>query len=801
MNNKPFLFEKIKQANFYAFGYKGTDFFDELPRIIPSNLSPKFKLREYQKHAIKSFIWYFKSNKNRAIHNIFNMQTGSGKTVVIASLILYLWEQGYENFVIYADNKNRSLKLKKTLLDNKSKNYLFSSKIDFYGKNINTIEVNDFNNKSKDIKFKFITNIDNNINLIDKNSKMVFISYDNELIDQNNPIFKNFLTSHQSNLLLEFTNNLDLEDPVIRNNHAEKIIFNYDLPKFRKSLYMKAFNYVNLKADIWQKALSVMVISEYRKNLFRELGLLRKPAVMFIFNNENELKNFYSCFFNKILKIKKDDINKLSNLNIDELNNALNYFKLKDSSFKSLINAIKRNFTTNNTLIDFDNTIDKEYRVFFVSNQSRNLISESSIFDIVYIGSSFVQDDINIAKLISNNIAYFPFKVNSFDDIYIRKFDNDITNKYRALETLTYYYDDNSAIINKLQNIKLIDEQEDIKLRYILKDSFKNSSLYKNGFIYANKEEKLDSRLKVYLDEYERDNYYVYEQERDVDLSADVFTINIFFKDISYKLLLKAARCFKELNIKYLKTKFQNLQSVKEFLTDNNYLGNNCLKINAFRKITNDDIFKALMIAFDKIALYLLELIPATTGSKEFYPIKISQVFKEKIILLTEFQNNGFGVSQNDVNNSNYLDLNECNWYVYNDNYDSYIHKEFLKFFKQKLLPKLTSRSLNFFLLKNEGTANAALFSFEKGKKFIPSYILFIKKEASTYQIIIELKENNLLVKDDWQQNFLMQIEDVHKTAQGSQSISIIGLPFFNQDINMTLFESSFDKILDKFTL
>ena len=73
-----------------------------LPKSVSENL--KFEIREYQKEAFKRFIYLnendeFEAKPNPPLHTMFNMATGSGKTLVMAGLMLYLFEKGYKNFI------------------------------------------------------------------------------------------------------------------------------------------------------------------------------------------------------------------------------------------------------------------------------------------------------------------------------------------------------------------------------------------------------------------------------------------------------------------------------------------------------------------------------------------------------------------------------------------------------------------------------------------------------------------------------------------------------------------------------
>jgi type III restriction enzyme len=57
------------------------------------------------------------------------MATGSGKTLIMAGLILYLYEKGYRNFLFFVNATTIIEKTKDNFLNNLSIKYLFSQKI------------------------------------------------------------------------------------------------------------------------------------------------------------------------------------------------------------------------------------------------------------------------------------------------------------------------------------------------------------------------------------------------------------------------------------------------------------------------------------------------------------------------------------------------------------------------------------------------------------------------------------------------------------------------------------------------
>ena len=98
----------------------GKDFFKErIPEYIPRNLNETFELREYQKEAIGRLVYYFTDfpDRRKPVQLLFQMATGSGKTLIMAAAILYLYERGYRNFVFFVNSTNIIKKTKDNFLN------------------------------------------------------------------------------------------------------------------------------------------------------------------------------------------------------------------------------------------------------------------------------------------------------------------------------------------------------------------------------------------------------------------------------------------------------------------------------------------------------------------------------------------------------------------------------------------------------------------------------------------------------------------------------------------------------------
>ena len=133
-----FLYERIDALREYGSSAV-------LPFYIPENLNPNFELRPYQKQAFENFITHFESsNRPKPTQVLFHMATGSGKTLIMAGLMLYLYNQGYRNFLFFVNLSNIVEKTKENFLNAISSKYLFADEIVLDGERIRINQVDNF---------------------------------------------------------------------------------------------------------------------------------------------------------------------------------------------------------------------------------------------------------------------------------------------------------------------------------------------------------------------------------------------------------------------------------------------------------------------------------------------------------------------------------------------------------------------------------------------------------------------------------------------------------------------------------
>lgn len=857
--NGQFLYEVLNTLNRYGY-------LTDIPEIVKTGLSDKIVLREYQEEALRYFISYVENEKlsqNKQIHTLFHMATGSGKTVIMAGLILYLYTKGYRNFLFFVNQTNILEKTKENFLNKKSSKYLFADETEYLGEKVKINSVLNFSGLSKlsnDINICFTTTQKLHRDLFDpKENSLTYDDFDDEKIvfisDESHHV--NTMTKqmtkdeeadinsweysvlrafgrNKDHILLEFTATCDLNDSNVKAKYLDKIIYNYPLFDFRSSGYTKDFQNFATNSSLWERALMAIVISEYRRFLFADTGANIKPVVLFKSQRIKESESFYEEFFARLKDLSAGEITDLYTAGIDILTEALNYFKKKDESFRFLVNSLQVSFSEEKAIImngKSDNTKEQQLQVNSLEDKDNpirfifavDMLNEGwdvlNLFDIVRLYDTRQSGPYTIkeAQLIGRGARYCPFKISDEQERFKRKYDKDLDNQYRILETMYFHSKNDSRYISELRQALIetgMEDEEPIKFTYKLKDSFKESDFYKKGYVFTNRRiskdrsdiKELEDSKKNYLHTFTtRDskggvfNLFGKEEIRDIHKTH---TETFKFKDIPYNILSGAAEAYRELRFDVIKGKYPKLRSMSEFLTSDKYLGNNILEIKYTESnVKGKDIYEALLSAFNTISSYINSLKPKYEGSREFYPALLSEVVKDKSVNIPITEGNGGrGESQNNNSNEKYqLDLSKLDWYVYNDNYGTSEEKLFIRHFEREIRPKLEEKELNFFLVRNERIPELAIYSFSDGERFEPDFLLFVEKENNhqdkNFQVYIEPKGDPFLIQDEWKEKFLLQIREEHEIKDDlftkMKNYIIIGLPFFNENQKIQEFDKA----------
>lgn len=542
-----FLYEKLN--NLREFGALN----DELPLYISENLNPAFELRPYQKEAYCNFINYYESDKlcQKPTQILFHMATGSGKTLIMAGLIIYLYKQGYRNFLFFVNLDNIVKKTEENFLNGASNKYLFDDEIKIEGENVAIKKVDNFQGADSDsINICFTTvqglhsdlwNVKENSLSIDdfREQKIVLISDEAHHLnadtkkgkkgsdDDNEKSWEytvnRLWNSNRDNILLEFTATCNLENPYILSEYENKIIFNYPLKKFREEGYSKEVKAVRSDLSLIDKSLQALMLSQFRLKVFQDYRIDIKPVILFKSNRINACEEFKEEFHEAIRNLSGSRLKDIVSANIDSIPPVRSmsvYFASKGINFDELAQELKEEFSEQKCLSvnkkgeDVDNQIilnsleDKEnpYRAIFAVDKLNEGWDVLNLFDIVRLyetrdakngvpGKGTIAE----AQLIGRGARYCPFKIKEDDDKYTRKFDKDLTNSLRVCEELYYHCQYDSRYIDELHKALVetgIVPEKAVDVRYSLKADFKEEDFYKNGFVFRN-ERRIRSRKDV----------------------------------------------------------------------------------------------------------------------------------------------------------------------------------------------------------------------------------------------------------------------------------------------------------------
>ena len=350
-----FLHEQLEIA--FNFGVPKP----EMPSSITQNLSPAFELRLYQEDAFASFIHYFNndlSGKEKPLHLLFNMATGSGKTLIMAGLILYLYKKGYRNFLFFVNSTNIIEKTKDNFLNLRAAKYLFSENIYFEGKQVAVTQVDSFegvNENDINLCFTTIQQLHTDMTTQKENAltaenfadeKIVLLSdeahhmnvqtraqLELKLEDQK-PSWENTVESifiaNEDNLLLEFTATHDYENPNIVDKYRNKIVYRYDLVNFRNDRFSKEVVLVHSDLDQASRILQALILNQYKEQVAVNNGINLKPVILFkaqrtIAQSQENKANFHKL----INKLTTDQIDRFRESGLEIVQRAFRFFDEK----------------------------------------------------------------------------------------------------------------------------------------------------------------------------------------------------------------------------------------------------------------------------------------------------------------------------------------------------------------------------------------------------------------------------------------------------------------------------------------
>lgn len=866
----PFIYETYDTVS--KSGFK--NFKEELPDYITQNL--RYPLRSYQQEALGRYL-YYKNDDNRAIPEqvLYNMATGSGKTLLMAAIILEKFQQGERNFIFFVNNDNILTKTKDNFLESASGKYLFAEKIVMDGQIVTVREVTDFSDSRGDsinIVFTTIQKLHQDLNTPRENClsyeqfkdiSVVMLADEahhlnaglntNEKKDNTSwtSTIETIQETAQKSSIFEFTATIDLTNPTLAQKYKKSLLFKYDLKEFRLDKYSKDVLFHLVDGEVKNRMLQAIIISQYRKKIALKNGINLKPLVMFKSQKIAESQKNLDEFLNLLENIVSADILAQRKLvsEMDEkssiLKKAFAYFETASISDADLVAELQEDFrqerlllvdgkNKNKDSLTLLNTLEQptnEVRAIFAVDMLNEGWDVLNLFDIVRLydtrdgkttRNGFVAGKTtNTEKqLIGRGARYYPFVIgDNFDEKYTRKFDENENNELRVIEQLHYHSANNPRYISELKQVLresgIYDDQNLEERELKLKESFKKTRTYTDGIVWMNKrlsyEQLVEQRqenlfdtsfipksFEVTLPTHGVRDIEAFNEATYISDSLEVLTFK-FDRVIGDNIVRTAINRNKKFSFDNLQKAFVALSSVSGFIK---MLADIDIRVESQYELITDLTPDDKLYITENLLHYIEKDLIATEerffGSEKFEQYKIKDLFEDNILRKYTINHQSqaeFGLSQKNSAETQYFeDLDNLNWYAYNDNFGTSEEKLLVRLVKD-LMTELEEKWTDIYLLRNEKAVR--IYSFDKGQAFEPDFLMFANDKKTgnvSWQIFIEPKGSQFLdsnntfenSKEGWKQEFLHQISerDEARTLVDDDRYRIVGLPFFNETVS-----------------
>lgn len=518
-----------------------------IPEYITNNLA--HTLRPYQNKALSNYN-YTQTQINPSPQQVlFNMATGSGKTDLMAALILYLYQdRGYTNFLFTVNTKSVLMKTEDNLIRCDNEKYLFKEKIEIDGQLITIKKVERYPRVKQAntiyIKLAIVQKVSDDLFTVKENT-MGLTDYEQDpvaiLADEAHHYSANTKSEKnaehtwesainkalnarnnesQKNLLLEFTATVDFEKTTIYDKYRDKVVYRYPLSQFMYDGYSKQVKRIETSASDEEKILNVVLLSQFRKYRaqIENVTSTFKPIIMFKSAKVAVSKKATDTFNEIIEKLTAKDLlafirrQQLMDSNDNAvLEIAYNYYEKNKDNLGKIVREIKHDFNPKNVLNANDasgnmlekgqyevlNTLENPnnfYRVVFAVAKLTEGWDVLNLYDIVRISeeagttknSTMVE-----AQLIGRGARYYPFEIDSKKS-YQRRFDADPSDKQLILETLHYHTMNEPQYLKQLVgSLKQMDlptgkDSKNPPIEIKVKSEFKRTDAYRYGKIYYN---------------------------------------------------------------------------------------------------------------------------------------------------------------------------------------------------------------------------------------------------------------------------------------------------------------------------
>lgn len=815
----------------------------EVPSYIEDNLM--HELRPYQRQALRQFIFTQETDvaDMNFNHLLFHMATGSGKTMVLAATMLYLFkENNHQNFLFFVNSDAIIKKTEDNLLNEGSPKYLFNSEgivIDGQQITIQAVDVFPRIPDQNTIYLKLTTIQKLHVDLEQpRENSVTYESLEDQpivlLADEAHHInvstkrkakrltkaeleartwestVMQLLNLNRKNRLLEFTATINLDLDELFDKYRDKIVYQYDLRQFMADQYSKNVSLLRANEEDEDKMLQAVLLSQYRKYIARDQGIDLKPVILFKSSKIATSQGAHQKFVGLLAQLSPERLTEAIQRGIERFDNKQSiwskiYHYYENLDLTEVVVDLQWDFAEENLLdansskfLEEDNALrlntledpNNPFRAIFAVAKLNEGWDVLNLFDIVRISeeaSTTRNTTDSEAQLIGRGARYYPFEYEG-EASYTRRFDFTATD-LKVLETLHYHTINNNTYIKNLQksldeaNIQVREDEYIIK-EAKLKPAFKKTDLFKHGTIYVNKV------VPTSAADYQTIADYNVETKKEIRAEAMIESFYGSNKDIVHTI----------------ERKEHEWQVERAFLQKG-------IQRNPFFRFSN---LKEYMPAIASMKTFIES--PDFLGDTTFYlslPSGTTLTQKEKIRLVDQYlidveraiknnyqKNKGTpifeGVKFSDKIDDYHIEINKIqsgvtdmdaltktrpmrdfDWYIYDQAIVNSWEDSLIQFINDFMM-NLKEKYEEVYLIRNERQVKFVEIGGTRG--FMPDFLLYLKDEGATYQVFIEPKGDHLRQDDKWKEDFMLSLterNDIEVLAE-NEEVRLIGLKFYS---------------------
>lgn len=844
--------------------HRNPDFFYkdyQNPIYIQDNL--RDKLRPYQAQSLR-YLHYTQGNQdaNKIYrHLLFNMATGSGKTMVMAGAILYLFkEHHYQNFIFFVHTDAIIQKTKENLLNPLSSKYLFHQPIEIEGERIvieaverfpsvpnkNTIylklsTIHKIHDELKAYKENCVTYEDlKEIPLVLLGDEAHHFNAGTKAKNKNSKEYEeitwertieNILVLRPENRLFEFTATINLDDKEIYSKYKDKIIYQYDLKQFMLDGYSKKVMLLEADQNDNDKMLDAVLLSQYRKMIATKHNITPfKPIILFK-SSQITISKAKQDDFTQIIedltpeKIKRHLLQKKSHLPSapSVWHKIIAHYETND--LVSIVEAIQEDFNllnilnvnTADLLEDHPillNTLennDNPIRAIFAVAKLNEGWDVLNLYDIVRIkekASSTKSGTDSEAQLIGRGARYYPFTYQN-EKSYTRRFDKN-TNELGILEQLHYHTINEASYIkalhSSLDQADIIAQSDgDGTVEHAkLKEGFKKSKIYKNGNLYFNEAVEIDDNTRNW-ESYSLESTFEVKYKTSQEYSLENLSNDNSEGETKKQTLTVDERYYYKViqqisfyHFNNLKRYFPQLRSIKEFIRSEKYFGKLTINVEIPKNITLEKISSKEKLDLVKEIFQRI----ADNIRRNYKKFKgtynfISKPIKEIIKDYTIY------IDTYNVSTSNQKieakSTTGQKWYVYDNAILNQLEHRLVDLLSQ-FMDKLKQKYSNIYIIRNdEQSSRFKLTEFDGVRGFMPDFIMIMTDltEEIYYQVLLEPKGDDRIQDDGWKEKMLEKINDRDCIVLENKNVRLIGIKFFAYEQRQNFIDDMENKLYD----